>query len=49
MEQGDGAHLIRASHLLRKYKAVRPQLGDPESWMPKVSMEELSVWGTRGQ
>lgn len=46
MEQGDGAHLIRVSHLLRKCKAVRPHLGDPESWKPKVRMAELSVWGT---
>lgn len=49
MEQGDGAHLIRASHLLRKCKAMRPHLDDWESWMPKVRMAELSVWGTWGQ
>lgn len=49
MEQGGGAHLIRASHLLRKYRAVRPHLDDWESRMPKVRMAELSVWGTWGQ
>lgn len=49
VEQGDRAHLIRASHLLRKCKAMRPHLGDWERRMPKVRMAELIVWGTGGQ
>lgn len=49
VEQGVGAHLIRASHLLRKRKAMRLHLGDWERRMPKVRMAELTVWGTRGQ